>query len=100
MYWIKVPANESNKKVEVQNKLRVPNRNFHASIQIISFKILYRTSKINTYKTIIRPVLMYDSEKWVITKRIEKRLITFESEILRKIIEPTFENGEGNSFKI
>ena len=36
---------------------------------------------------------MYGAENWIITKKTEKQLVTFENKILRKIYGPTSENG-------
>ena len=41
--------------------------------------------KVNTYKTIILPVVLYGSETWSPTLREEHRLRVFENEVLRKI---------------
>ena len=41
--------------------------------------------KVNTYKTIILPVVLYSCETWFLTLREEHRLRVFENEVLRKI---------------
>jgi hypothetical protein len=45
-------------------------------------------------KTLIRPVLAYGSETWVLSKSDEAILGVFERKILRAIFGPTNENGE------
>jgi hypothetical protein len=42
---------------------------------------------------LIHPVLLYDSEMWVLTKRMEKQLLVFERKVLRTICGPKIENG-------
>jgi hypothetical protein len=42
---------------------------------------------------LIRPVLLYGSEKWVLTKREENQLLVFEKKVLRTICGPKIENG-------
>jgi hypothetical protein len=42
---------------------------------------------------LIRPVLLYGSEKWMLTKKEENQLLVFERKVLRKICGPKIENG-------
>jgi hypothetical protein len=42
---------------------------------------------------LIRPVLFYGSETWVLTKREEKQLLVFERKVLRTICGPKIENA-------
>ena len=41
--------------------------------------------KVNTYKTIILPVVLYGCETWSLTLREEHRLRVFENKVIRKI---------------
>jgi hypothetical protein len=43
--------------------------------------------------TLIRPVLLYGSETWVLTKREGNQLLVFETKVLRTICCPEIENG-------
>jgi hypothetical protein len=45
------------------------------------------------HKTLIRPVLLYGNETWVLTKREEKQLLVFERKVLRTICGSKIENG-------
>jgi hypothetical protein len=51
-------------------------------------------NKIKLYKTMIRPVLAYSSETWVLSKADEARQGVFERKVLRAIVGPTNDNGE------
>jgi hypothetical protein len=42
---------------------------------------------------LIRPVLLYGSETWVLTKMEENQLLVFEKNVLRTICGPKTENG-------
>jgi hypothetical protein len=44
--------------------------------------------KINIYKTVILPVVLYECETWSLTFRDEHRLRVFENRVLRKIFGP------------
>ena len=41
------------------------------------------------YKDLIRPVVVYGSECWVLTENIKQKLLVFERKILRNIFGPT-----------
>ena len=43
--------------------------------------------EINTYRTIILPVVLYGCETWSLTLREKRRLRVFENRVLRKIFE-------------
>jgi hypothetical protein len=43
---------------------------------------------IETYKTIILPVVLYGCEIWPLTLREERRLRVFENKVLRRIFGP------------
>ena len=47
--------------------------------------LLSKKLKVNTYKTIILPVVLYGCETWSLSLREEHRLRAFENKVLRKI---------------
>jgi len=57
-------------------------------------QFLYIKNKVKLYKTLIRPVLAYGSETWVLWKSNEAILGVFERKILRVIFGSTNDNGE------
>jgi len=48
------------------------------------------------YKTLIRPVVSYGAEAWMLKKK-EEALLTFEIKIFIRIYGPKYENGEWKS---
>jgi hypothetical protein len=48
-------------------------------------RIISRNIKTLLYKTLIRPVLVYGAETWVLSKQDGHRLSVFERKILRRI---------------
>jgi len=48
--------------------------------------------KLKLYRTIIRPIVTYASETWVMNENIIQKLLVFERKILRGIFGPTKEN--------
>ena len=47
--------------------------------------LLFKKLEINTYKTIILPVVLYGCETWSLTFRKEQRLTRYDNVVLRKI---------------
>jgi hypothetical protein len=54
---------------------------------------LSRQTKFTIHKTLIRSVLLYGSETWVLTKREANHLLVFERNVLRTTCGPKIENG-------
>ena len=55
--------------------------------------LVSRKSKLKLYRSVIRPVVLYGCETWVIKESIIKRLSVFERKILREIFGPTKEDN-------
>jgi hypothetical protein len=53
--------------------------------------------KVIIYKTLIKPVLMYAAEAWVLSKADKARFGTFERKILRRIYGPICEGATWRS---
>jgi hypothetical protein len=54
----------------------------------VSSCLLYRNVKVEIYKIIILPVVLYGCENWSLTLREEHRLRGFENKVLRRIFGP------------
>ena len=54
----------------------------------MSASLLYKHIKIEIYRTIILPVVLYGCETWSLTLRQERRLRVFENGVLRRIFGP------------
>jgi hypothetical protein len=50
-------------------------------------------SKLQIYKTLIRPTVTYGAETWTLTDMEENALRRFERKVLRKIYGPVMDNG-------
>ena len=54
-------------------------------------KLLTKNSKLQMYKTFVRPVVTYACETWVLKENIKTKLWVFERKVLRRIYGPTKE---------
>ena len=57
-------------------------------------KIISKAIKVQLYKTLILPILLYGSEAWTLSGSDETALGCFERKILRKIYGPICQDGE------
>ena len=55
---------------------------------LFSSSLLSKNLKINIYRTIILPIVLYGCEIWLLTLREECRLRVFENRVLRRIFGP------------
>jgi hypothetical protein len=79
--------------LEIQRRIQTANRCFFGLRKHLQSSHLSRQTKFTIHKTLIRPVLLYGSETWVLTKREENQLLVFERKVLRTICGPKIENG-------
>jgi hypothetical protein len=77
----------------IQRRIQTANRSFFGLRKHLQSSHLSRQTKFTIHKTFIRPVLLYGSETWVLTKREENQLLVFETKVLRTICGPKIENG-------
>ena len=84
---------EKRRIVEIKNRLMLGNRSYYSFTRHLKSKIINRKIKLLLYKTLIRPVLTYGAETWVMTKQDEEHLRCFERKISRKIFGPKYEGG-------
>jgi len=54
--------------------------------------LVNKQSKLKLYRTVIRPIVTYSSETWVLKETIIQKLLVFERRILRRIFGHTKEN--------
>jgi hypothetical protein len=64
------------------------NACYHSVRNLLSSCLLSRNLKVQIYKTIILPVVLYGCETWLLTLREGHRLRVFENRVLRRIFGP------------
>jgi hypothetical protein len=67
---------------EIKTRIIAANRSYHG---LLKSKYITWHLKIRLYKTLIRPVIAYGSETWVMNKCDENIINIFERKILKKI---------------
>jgi sorting nexin-29 len=84
----------NNNSVEIRKIILLANKCFYGLKRQFRSQFVSIQNKVKLYKTLMRPVLAYGSETWVLSKSDEIILRVFERKILRAIFRPTNENGE------
>jgi hypothetical protein len=76
---------------EIKERLIAANKAFYANQKMFQNKLLSKKSKLKLYWTLIRPIVTYACETWVLKESSIQKLMIFERKILRKIFGPTKE---------
>jgi hypothetical protein len=74
-------------------RIQIANRCFFGLRQHLRSSHLSLQTKFTIHKTLIRPVLLYVSETWVLIKREENQLLVFERNVLCTICNPKIGGG-------
>jgi hypothetical protein len=71
--------------LEIQRRIQTANMCFFGLRKHLQSSHVSRQTKFTIRKTLIRSVLLYGSETWVLTKREENQLFVFERKVFRTI---------------
>jgi len=82
--------NKNNMHQEIQQRINNANRAYFSIVSLFKSKLFSRESKVRLYITYIRPILTYGCEAWATTKGNDKKLITFDRKVLRRIYGPYY----------
>ena len=83
----------SNENMGIKERLKAGHRAYYSLQKLLKSRLLSRETKKKVYRTVLRPVVMYSCESWVMTSRDETLLNTWERKILRRIYGPVAEAG-------
>jgi len=69
------------------------NKAFYVNKAVFKSNLVSRKSKFKLYCSVIRPIVIYSCETWILKESIIQNISVFERKILRKIFGP---NKEAN----
>jgi hypothetical protein len=75
-------------EAETKSRLKLNNACYYSVQNLLSSRFLIKNLKIETYRIIIFPVVLYGCEAWSLTLREERRLNAFENRVLMKVFGP------------
>jgi len=77
---------------QCKGRISLGNRAFHANQDLFKSKLLTKKSKLRMYQTLVRPVVTYACETWVLKENTKTKLRVFERKVLRRIYGPIKES--------
>ena len=84
-YLGKTLTNQNHIQEEIKSRLKLGNACYYSVQNLLSSRLLSKNLKIQIYRTIILPVVLYGCETWSLTLREERRLRVFENRVLRRV---------------
>jgi len=93
-------TNQNSIQKEIKNRLKSENAYYHSVQNLLSFSLLSKNLKINIYRTIILPVVLYGCETWSLTLREECSLRVSENRVLKRIFGSMREEVTGECRKL
>jgi hypothetical protein len=80
--------------VEIKDRIVLATKAYCANLKFFKSKLVTKDSKLKLYKSVVRPIVTYASETWVLKESSIQKLMVFERKILRKIFGPTRGAGQ------
>jgi hypothetical protein len=84
-YLSSLISENNNMKEEIRTRIAAGNRCYLGLQRILKAGSLSKNLKLQVYRTVVRPVVMYGSETWTLLKEDEESLTRWEHKILRQI---------------
>jgi hypothetical protein len=63
---------------EIKEIIILGNKAYYANQSLFKSKLLSKKTKIKIYWTLVRPVITYACETWVLKEAIKQKLLVFE----------------------
>jgi hypothetical protein len=81
-------TNQNSIQEEITSRLKSGNACYLSVQDLLSSSLLSKNTKINIYRIIILPIVLYGCETWSLTLRKEHRPRVFKNRVLRRIFGP------------
>ena len=86
--WEQFLINQNSIQEEIKSRLKSGNACYISVQNLLSSSLQSRNLKVQIYRTLILPVVLYGYETWSLTLREEHRPRVFENRVLRRIFKP------------
>jgi len=87
-YLGNIIGNTNNNNKCIKERIMMGNKAYYANRQLVNSSLISRSSKLQIYRTLVRPVVTYGSELWALTMEEDRALAVYERKTLRKIYGP------------
>jgi hypothetical protein len=88
-----IVTDNNNMDKEFRNRIILSTKCYHGIKGKFRSYFLTPSTKLRLCKTLLRRVLIYGSESWMLTTSNVDRLWVFETKVLRRIFGPACKNG-------
>jgi hypothetical protein len=78
---------------ELRNRIILAHKCCHGFKGKFKFHFLTLSPKLRLYETLLRPLLIYGSESWMLTRSNEESFRVFRRKMFQRIYGPVCENG-------
>jgi hypothetical protein len=80
----------SNNSIEeqIQHRITLGNKAYYANQFFFKSRLVSKESKLKLYWSIIRPIVIYAYETWVLKETIKNKLMVFETKVFRRNLGP------------
>jgi len=93
-------TNQNSIQKETKGRLKSGNACYYTVQNLLSSSVLSKNLKIEIYRTIILPRVVYGSETWSLTLREERGLRVFENRVLMRLFGPKRDEETGEWRKL
>ena len=73
---------------EIKKRIALGNGVYLANKKMFQSRLMSKRAKLKLYYSVIRPIVTYSCETWILKETIINKLLVFERKILRKIFGP------------
>jgi hypothetical protein len=92
--YLRSIVNTDNKLEEgIKERIAIGNKFYFANKKMFQSRLISKRTKLKLYYSVIRPMITYSCETWVLKETVINKLLVLERKILRKIFGPNNENG-------
>jgi len=84
-YLGSILTDKNDELTEIKARLQSGNKCYYGLSNMLKARAISKNLKIQLYRTLIRPVVMYGCEVWTLQKSDQNRLLIFKRKILRRI---------------
>jgi hypothetical protein len=95
IYLCTLISNDNSVEKEIHRHILAGNRTYFAAISFFRNRFLSPATKTLLYKTLIRPIVVYGVETWMMTKKEEQALLIFERKNLEEYMVLNMKMGNG-----
>ena len=94
------PKSQNSIHEEIKSRLKSGNACYHSAQNLLSSSLLSKNIKIEIYRTVILPVVLYGCVTWSLTLREEHRMRVSKNRVLSRIFGPKRDEVTGEWRKL